>query len=32
LWLFAEWKQVHTMQLLIGSALIVVGGTLVARA
>jgi len=32
LWLFAEWKHVHTMQLVIGSALIVVGGTLVARA
>ncbi len=32
LWIFAEWKQVHTVQLLVGSALIVIGGTLVARA
>lgn len=32
LWIFAEWKKVHVPQLLIGSVLIVVGGTLVARA
>ncbi len=32
LWLFAEWKQVRVPQLLIGSILIVVGGTLVAKA
>ena len=32
LWIFAEWKQVRVPQLLIGSILIVVGGTLVARA
>jgi len=32
LWLFAEWHQVRVPQLLIGSLLIVVGGTLVARA
>ena len=32
LWIFAEWKQVKSLQLLIGSILIVVGGTLVAKA
>jgi transporter family protein len=32
LWIFAEWKQVKVPQLLIGSILIVIGGTLVARA
>lgn len=32
LWIFAEWKQVRVPQLLIGSVLIVVGGTLVAKA
>ena len=32
LWLFSEWKDVKVPQLLIGSALIVVGGVLVARA
>lgn len=31
LWIFAEWKQVHVVRLLIGALLIVVGGTLVAR-
>lgn len=30
--IFAEWKQVKVPQLLIGSILIVIGGTLVARA
>lgn len=32
LWIFSEWKQVKVPQLLLGSALIVVGGTMVARA
>lgn len=32
LWIFAEWKQVKVPELLIGSLLIVIGGTLVARA
>ena len=32
LWIFAEWQQVKVPQLLLGSLLIVVGGTLVARA
>ncbi|MDD5623134.1 MAG: hypothetical protein PHI23_00290 [Candidatus Peribacteraceae bacterium] len=32
LWIFAEWQQVKSLQLLIGSVLIVIGGTLVARA
>tara|TARA_Y100000310_G_scaffold329686_1_gene399996 strand:- start:279 stop:719 length:441 start_codon:yes stop_codon:yes gene_type:complete len=32
LWIFAEWKQVRVPQLLLGSVLIVIGGTLVARA
>jgi len=32
LWIFSEWKQVNSVQLLIGSALIVVGGVLVTRA
>jgi hypothetical protein len=32
LWVFAEWKTVHIPQLLLGSILIVIGGTLVARA
>jgi len=32
LWIFAEWKQVRVPQLLIGSILIIIGGTLVARA
>lgn len=32
LWIFAEWKQVKVPQLLIGSILIVIGGTLVSRA
>lgn len=31
LWVFAEWKQVHVMKLLVGSLLIILGGTLVAR-
>jgi drug/metabolite transporter (DMT)-like permease len=31
LWIFAEWKEVHTMRLLLGSVLIVIGGTLVAK-
>lgn len=30
--IFAEWKQVHVPQLLLGALLIVIGGTLVARA
>ncbi|MDA1209180.1 MAG: hypothetical protein O2904_04090 [bacterium] len=32
MWLFAEWKGVNSSQLILGSVLIVVGGTLVARA
>lgn len=32
LWIFAEWKEVRVPQLLLGSVLIVIGGTLVARA
>lgn len=32
LWIFAEWKQVKPLQLLIGALLIMIGGTLVARA
>jgi len=32
LWIFAEWKQVKVPQLLLGSILVVVGGTLVAKA
>lgn len=32
LWFFAEWQNVKVPQLLIGSLLIVIGGTLVARA
>lgn len=32
LWIFAEWKQVHVPTLLIGSLLVIIGGTLVARA
>ena len=32
LWLFAEWQHVRVPQLLIGSVLIVIGGTLVAKA
>lgn len=32
LWIFAEWQEVRVTQLLIGSILIVIGGTLVARA
>ena len=32
LWIFAEWQQVRVPQLLIGSVLIVLGGTMVARA
>jgi len=32
MWLFAEWKGVNTSQLLLGSLLIVIGGTLVAKA
>ncbi len=32
LWIFAEWKQIKVPQLLIGSVLIVIGGTLVTRA
>lgn len=32
LWIFSEWKQVHVPQLLLGSALIIIGGTLVAKA
>ena len=31
LWVFAEWKDVKVPQLLLGSVLIVIGGTLVAR-
>lgn len=31
LWVFAEWREVKVPQLLVGSLLIVVGGTLVAR-
>jgi transporter family protein len=31
LWIFAEWKQVKSVQLLIGSALILVGAVTVAR-
>lgn len=30
LWIFAEWKEVHVVRLIIGSILIVAGGTLVA--
>jgi transporter family protein len=32
LWIFAEWKEVKVLQLLIGAVLIVMGGVLVARA
>lgn len=32
LWIFAEWQSVKVPQLLIGSVLIVIGGTMVARA
>lgn len=32
LWIFAEWREVKVLQLIIGSMLIVIGGTLVARA
>lgn len=32
LWIFSEWQQVKVPQLLLGSAFIVVGGALVARA
>lgn len=32
LWIYAEWKQVHIPKLLIGSVLIIIGGTFVARA
>lgn len=32
LWIFAEWHSVRVPQLVIGSILIVLGGTLVARA
>lgn len=32
LWLFAEWRDVHTLKLLSGALLIVVGGSLVASA
>lgn len=32
LWIFAEWKQVKIPQLLVGSVLIVIGGTMVAKA
>lgn len=32
LWIFAEWKEVRVPQLLLGSILIVIGGTLVAKA
>jgi hypothetical protein len=32
LWVFAEWKQVKTVQLLIGSVLIVVGAVTVSKA
>lgn len=31
LWIFAEWKEVHVVRLLIGSLLIVIGGILVVR-
>ena len=31
LWIFAEWKQVKTVQLLIGSMLILVGAVTVSR-
>jgi|SRR3989344_1857835 len=30
-WIFAEWKQVHVPRLLLGSLLIAIGGTLVAK-
>lgn len=32
LWLFSEWQTVRVPQLLLGSALILIGGTVVARA
>ncbi len=32
LWIFAEWKNVHLLKLLIGAILVVLGGTLVALA
>ena len=32
LWIFAEWKEVKMLHLLMGSFLIVIGGILVARA
>jgi len=32
LWLFAEWKEVKTTQLFLGTLFIVIGGTLVALA
>ncbi len=32
LWIFSEWSRVSVPQLLIGSMLIVIGGTMVARA
>jgi len=32
LWLFSEWKQVQSAQLLLGTLLIVIGSVLVARA
>jgi len=32
LWLFAEWKEVKTVQLFLGTLFIVIGGTLVALA
>ena len=32
LWLFAEWRQVHVPQLLIGTVFVVIGGALVAKA
>lgn len=32
LWLFAEWKQVQSVQVIAGSLLVLAGGVLVARA
>ncbi len=32
LWIFAEWKQVQVPRLLVGTALTILGGILVARA
>ena len=32
LWVFSEWKEVESLQLIVGTVLITVGGILVARA